>query len=66
MQQTQTLPTLRFEVLEAAQILRISRTLLFQRIKSGAITAQKDGDRTFISAAELERYVASCATKAAG
>jgi len=53
------LPLIRFEVTEAARILRICRALLYKRIKEGQIKAQKDGRRTYVSAAELHRYVAS-------
>ena len=52
-----TLPHLRFEITEAARILRISRATLYERIRGGLITTQKDGRRTFITAAELHRYV---------
>jgi len=54
------LPTLRFEVLEAAQILRTSRAQLCHRIQEGSIRPQKDGARTYITRTELERYVESC------
>ena len=54
------LPSLRFEVLEAARILRMSRATLYIRINRGSIKIQKDGARTYITLAELERYVASC------
>lgn len=50
-------PPLRHEIDEAARLLRISRALLYRRIRDGAIRAHKDGARTFISAAELARYV---------
>ena len=53
-------PLLRFDVTEAAQILRMSRAQLYNRIGEGVLQAQKDGTRTYISLAELERYVASC------
>ena len=56
-----TLPALRFEVIEAAQILRMSRAQLYNRIHDGSISRQKDGARTYITRAELERYVESCA-----
>jgi len=55
-----SLPTLRFEIGEAARILRISRASLYNRIHEGALRLQKDGSRTFITWTELERYVASC------
>jgi excisionase family DNA binding protein len=51
------LPQLRFEIIEAARILRMSRATLYERIKAGEIKAQKDGRRRYISAIELQRYV---------
>ena len=54
-----TIPPLRLEIPEAAQALRISRALLYKRIRAGEIAAQKDGKRAFITAEELRRYVAS-------
>jgi predicted DNA-binding transcriptional regulator AlpA len=55
------LPSLRFEIPEAAQILRMSRAQLYNRIQDGSLKPQKDGARTYITRAELERYVHSCA-----
>ena len=54
------LPCLRFEVNEAAQILRMSRAQLYNRIQDGSLKPQKDGARTYITRAELERYVDAC------
>jgi excisionase family DNA binding protein len=54
------LPALRFEISEAAQILRVSRAQLYNRIHDGTIKPQKDGARTYITRVELERYVDSC------
>ena len=54
------LPALRFEVPEAAQILRMSRAQLYNRIQDGSLKPQKDGARTYITRAELERYVQAC------
>lgn len=54
------LPALRFEIVEAARILRMSRAQLYKRIHYGALTPQKDGARTYITQTELERYVESC------
>ena len=51
------LPQLRFEISEVAKILRISRATLYQRIRDGRISVHKDGRRTFVTAAELHRYV---------
>jgi excisionase family DNA binding protein len=55
------LPSLRFEVSEAAQILRMSRAQLYNRIHDGSLKPQKDGARTYITRSELERYVQACA-----
>jgi excisionase family DNA binding protein len=55
-----SLPSLRFEISEAARILRVSRAQLYNRIHEGSIRRQKDGARTYITCAELERYVESC------
>jgi hypothetical protein len=52
---------LRFDIAEAAQILRMSRAQLYNRIFEGMIKPQKDGARTYITRVELERYVDSCA-----
>jgi excisionase family DNA binding protein len=53
------LPNLRFDIAEAARILRFCRATLYNRISEGTIRTQKDGRRTYITRAELERYVAS-------
>lgn len=53
------LPQLRFEITEAARILRMSRASLYERIRDGEIKAQKDGRRRYITATELRRYIAS-------
>jgi Helix-turn-helix domain len=60
------LPVLRFDISEAARILRMSRAQLYNRISDGAITPQKDGARTYITRTELERYVASCCARSCG
>src|SRR5271169_1352976 len=56
----QQLPQMRFDLVEAARILRLSRAALYQRIQAGQLRIQKDGRRSFVTAAELQRYVASC------
>jgi hypothetical protein len=56
----ETLPVLRFEIAEAAVILRMSRAQLYNRIGDGSIRTQKDGTRTYITYRELQRYVESC------
>ncbi len=56
------LPPLRFEVVEAARILRMSRAQLYNRVQEGSIRPQKDGARTYFTRDELERYVKRCAS----
>ena len=56
---TELLPQLRFEISEVTRILRLSRATLYERIRDGKIKSQKDGRRSYITAAELERYVAT-------
>jgi hypothetical protein len=60
------LPALRFDVLEAAQILRMSRAQLYNRMRDGMIKGHKDGARTYITRTELERYVRECDIEVAG
>ena len=57
-QQTDSLPQLRFDIPEATRILRLSRATLYERIRAGHIQTQKDGRRSYITAEELQRYVA--------
>jgi excisionase family DNA binding protein len=61
--QLAALPSLRFEVSEAAQILRMSRAQLYNRIQDGSLKPQKDGSRTYLTRAELERYVQACGAR---
>lgn len=56
---------LRLEITEAAQALRISRALLYRRIKEGRIHVVRDGGRVFVSYSELLRYSRSTTTPAA-
>lgn len=44
---------------EAAQVLGVSRTTIYELISAGALKPVKIGRRTFISQEELERYVRS-------
>jgi excisionase family DNA binding protein len=55
----EVLPQLRFEITEAARILRLSRATLYERIRDGELKAQKDGRRSFITVVELQRYISS-------
>jgi excisionase family DNA binding protein len=56
---SENLPQIRFDIMEAAHILRISRATLYERIKAGEIKTQKDGRRSYVTASELQRYVAA-------
>jgi hypothetical protein len=38
----------------------MSRAHLYNRIHDGSLKPQKDGARTYITRAELERYVQAC------
>lgn len=58
LQVEKSLPQMRFDLNKAAQILRICRATLHERIRDGLIKSQKDGRRSYITTAELERYVA--------
>jgi len=60
----ESLPALRFEIAEAARILRMSRAQLYNRIQQGSINPHKDGARTYVTRAELERYVNACGSHA--
>ena len=51
-----SLPSFRLEVPEAAPILRMSRAQLYNRIHDGSLKPQKDGARTYITRAELEKH----------
>lgn len=53
------LPQLRFQITEAAKILRISRATLYERIRAGRLSTQKDGRRTFVTSEEIRRYIGS-------
>ncbi len=56
---SEQLPQIRFDITEAARILRLSRATLYERIKAGEIKAQKDGRRSYVTASELQRYVSA-------
>lgn len=48
----------RYALSEAFQLLGIARSVGYVRIREGALHIQKDGRRSFVTAAELDRYVA--------
>lgn len=45
---------------EAAAVLKVSIPTLYRRVAQGLLKTTKDGGRTFISGAELVRYMAAC------
>ena len=47
-------------VRETCAILRLSHATLYDRIKSGRLHVTKDGARTFVTRAEIARYLAAC------
>jgi len=54
------LEPLRYSVQESAKILRKSVPSVYLAIRQGRLTLTKDGRRSYINRAELERYVAAC------
>jgi excisionase family DNA binding protein len=46
-----------FSVPEAADLLRISRTMIFKLFREGKLTPTKIGTRTLISGAAIERLL---------
>ena len=59
------LPPLRYAVPEAAAIIRKSVAGVYIAAKQGRIKIVKDGRRSYITRAELERYAATCDEQAA-
>lgn len=55
----ETLPTLRYSLDQAAQILNFTRATLYTRIKDGELTVHRDGRRVYVTTAELQRYLAA-------
>ena len=49
----------RYRLTEAFELLGLPRSSGYERIRSGALRLQKDGRRSYISAAEIDRYVRS-------
>ncbi|MCY1078868.1 helix-turn-helix domain-containing protein [Archangium lansingense] len=55
------LPTpARFSIPDSCRITGLGRSALYDRIARGLLCVVKDGHRTFISRAELERYLKAC------
>lgn len=45
---------------EALAILKVSRATLYKRIAAGLLKITKDGRRSFVTGAEIARYLAAC------
>jgi len=56
-------PRIALSAEEAATSAGVSRTRIFQAIKSGEMTCRKSGKTTVIEVAELARWVRSLPTK---
>jgi hypothetical protein len=50
-------PGRRYDVPESLEYLRISRALVYIRIKDGLLKTVRDGGRVFITGAEIQRYL---------
>lgn len=50
---------LSFTIEQAVKATGIGRTAIFAAIKSGRLTARKNGRRTLIAAADLKQFVAN-------
>lgn len=60
-----TLPP-RLTIKEAMALLKLSKTTIYERIKTGALHTVRDGGRVFVTGAELQRYLdASAAASSA-
>lgn len=56
----------RFSIPEACRITGLSRSALYDRVSRGLLKVIKDGHRTFIARAELERYLSACEAASPG
>lgn len=54
----------RYSLNEAAQLLAISRAMLYRRIAENKIDSHMDGRRRFVSARAIDVYCARCEAKA--
>lgn len=51
---------IRYTIAETGELLRLSRSTLYQRVSAGLLRLSHDGSRAFVTKAEIERYLASC------
>lgn len=56
-------PATLYNVREAAQALRLSRSVLYELISSGRLRSIKQGGRRLVSVRALDEYVASMETR---
>lgn len=47
----------RYRPKEAADLLGLSRTEFYRRLREGKLRSQKDGRRSYVTADEIDRYV---------
>lgn len=57
--QAEELDRIAYPIGEVPEITGINRTSLYRALKEKRLTARKNGRRTIIEAAELQRYIAS-------
>lgn len=50
----------RYSIPQFAELTGLSRSTVYERIARGLIKLTKDGRRSFVSRAELERYLKAC------
>ena len=51
------IPALAYKPVEAAAIIRCSKTRIYELLKSGELKAKKNGTATLILVSELERWL---------
>lgn len=50
----------RYPVTEARDLLGLGHSKFYTRVKEGKLRLQKDGKRSFVTAAEIARYIEAC------
>lgn len=59
MKQEMTVPALAYRVEEAAEALRLSRSVIYELIRSGQLRTVKQGSRRLVPVAALHEYLES-------
>jgi excisionase family DNA binding protein len=57
MKVTSSMPTEYFSLAETAQMLRVTKETIYDRLKAGKFSAVKQGRKTLINGSVLRRYV---------